>query len=107
MGHRHSGGSKQRSTGERTLGYVHEVMGIRGPWHTRSENEVVTRLFTLDAQAMRRKPRERVKPVNGARELSEQVREAVAPLDVRQLVQQNDATSFSVPRRNGRRHHDQ
>ena len=86
---------------ERILCDSNEVTRVCRPTHTRGEYEVVTRPLALDAQAMGRKPGERMKPVHRTRDLCDQLREAIPPSDVGKLVQENHLAPLGIPARYG------
>ena len=61
------------------------------------QDEVVARPLTFGPDMARGHPGERVEPVKGAGQLRDDVRQAVAALDVRELVQQDDPQPFERP----------
>ena len=68
-------------------------------WTARAarQDEVVARPLTFGPDMARGHPGERVEPVKGAGQLRDDVRQAVAALDVRELVQQDDAQPLERP----------
>ena len=76
---------------------VEQLIGVVGAARARRQHEIVARALALGAQLARRHPRERIEPVRGAGELRDEVRQAVAALHVRELVQQHDADAMRRP----------
>ena len=83
-----------------------QLIGVVGAGGSRRKHQVVACPFTLRSNATCRHPRERVEPVERARELREHVREAIAALHVRELVEQHDAQPVLRPLVRGGGHHD-
>ena len=73
------------------------MVGIVRAAHTAREHRIVTGAFTLDSQPARRDPDQRVTPIDGADDSGDELGEAVAPPDVRQLVKQDDTQTFGGP----------
>ena len=74
-----------------------QFIGVIGPAGAGGEHQVVARAFALGARMARGDPRQRVEPVQRARDLRQHVRQAVAPLHVRELVQQHDPQPLGRP----------
>ena len=85
-------------------GDVEELVRVVRPARAGGEHEVVAGALTLGAQPPRRHPRERVEPVRRAGDLRDQVRQAIAALHVRELVQEDDAEAVGRPRIRVSRH---
>ena len=80
---------------------IEEVTGVLARARAGREHQVVARQLALRAQPPRRPPDARVRPVQRARQGGESLHEAVAPRDVRQLVQQHGAAAVVGPRVGG------
>ena len=64
---------------------------------SRREHQIVTGPLAVLPHLDADPPRERVEPVQGRSRLSDEEGEPVRPLDVRELVEEDDATSLFVP----------
>ena len=76
---------------------LEQLIGVVGAARAGGEHEVVARALALGAHVPRRHPRQRIEPVQRARDLRDHVRQAVAALHVRELVQQHDAQPLGRP----------
>ena len=85
---------------------LEQLVRVVGSARAGRQHQIVARALALGAHVPRGDPRQRVEPVQRARDLREQVREAVAALHVRQLVEQDDAQPFGRPRVGVGRHQD-
>ena len=73
------------------------MLGVVGGTRPGAQHGVVTGAFAFHAQTMRRKPGERVKPVQSAHEVREHVHRQISTADVRQLVQEDGFAPVGAP----------
>ncbi len=92
------------ATGAHHSGDLDQLIGVVGAACACCEDEIVAGALAFRANVPSGHPRQRVEPVQPAGRLRQHVREAIAPLDVRQLVQQHDPKPFSRPLVGRRRH---
>jgi hypothetical protein len=76
-----------------------QVLGVVASASPQHEGEIVAGPLALGAQAARGRPHQRMEPVEGAGNAAHHVADQVAPLDVRQLVNQHRASPLGVPGR--------
>ncbi len=69
---------------------------VRSP-RAAGEYQIVTRSFAFGPDVTRGNPGKRIEPVQGARELRDDVRQAIAAFHVRELVQEDDPQPFERP----------
>ena len=77
--------------------------GVRRAGRARREHEIVAGALPLGAQLPRAHPGERVEPVERADHVADGLEEAIAPGDVRELVEEHDMNALVVPRKRRRR----
>src|SRR5688572_28318801 len=81
------------------------MTGVDSPLDATREHHVIAGTLTLDPQPARYPPHARMKPVHGAGDTGDQLGKRVPPLDVRQLMTNDDAPSLVIPfTRFGRQH---
>ncbi len=71
----------------RRLGDVEQVSRVVGTFLASGEHEVVACPLAFGAHPAGREPDDRVEPVRRAQHLRQRLRQAVAPFDVRELVE--------------------
>src|SRR5687768_18422908 len=84
--------------------YIEKIRRVLGGHRSGAENVIVARELALDAHSFSGHPGERIEPVHGAGELCAELRQAVAALNVRQLMKQNVATLPVGPVASARRY---
>ena len=91
------GGQRMTMPRSERPGQVEQMRGVIGCAGAREQDDVIAGALALDAHPTRREPGEWVEPVDGTRQLGDGLGQAVEPLDVGQLVEEDVAPAARRP----------
>jgi hypothetical protein len=77
--------------------YVEEMFGVVAGSRTAREREIIARALAFVAELFRRRPHERVEPVDGTCKTTECMAHEIAPLHVRELVKKHGPAAIESP----------
>ena len=106
--HRQAGAAKQRgeAVAAQHARHLEQLIGVVRAARAARQHQIVAGPLALGPRPLDRQPGQRIEPVERARRLCQHVRQAVAPLHVRELVQQHDAQAALRPAVGVGRHDD-
>ena len=97
-GPRHAHDERRRPIRAQRIGELEQVAGVLAGLLAGAQHAVVARQLSLDPQASGHPPGARMHPVQRAHDGRQHLREAIAPRDVRQLVQDHGPAPVECPR---------